>query len=122
MTPRGIWYGLGRSWIDWVEKNMPEKQAEMIYEILFFENKILILNNEKDVMKFGQIYGDRFSEDEPVHSIRWNEVQEKYSGIQISNVDTTSDTANQNLWYASWDVASGCIWDPEIIWAYGRIK
>lgn len=50
-----------------------------------------------------------------VHDIDWRIVAKRYHGIIISPYQWECRMPPQTTWYYSWDVASGCIWDPKAI-------
>ena len=85
--PIGFWYGFGNEWIDWTETAGPDYKGEYIYEV--------------DINGY-RIYSRICVE-------KTNNL--KYDGIEINPYIGKAHLDNKTLWYYSWDVASGCIWN-----------
>ena len=132
--PRGLWYGIGTSWIDWVESEMPEWEGKFIYKLEINEPFILMLKNEEELNNFTVRFGRYPEKDEAYHqyvkrayaseqlsieqigpaiSIDWLEVSLLYAGIEISPYQW--DSRSNLHWYYPWDVASGCLWNKKAI-------
>jgi hypothetical protein len=48
--PKGLWYGLGASWVDWVRNEMPHWETEHVFKIDIDESKMnIIINYEKSI-------------------------------------------------------------------------
>ena len=45
--PKGLWYGMGDSWIDWVRHEMPTWECNNLFKLDLDESKIIKLNNEE---------------------------------------------------------------------------
>ena len=107
--PKGLWYGCGDSWIEWVKGEMPQKlsEANYLYEVKLGEEIIQISNDDE----FGNFQSEFGFPSLAGVAINWKEIQEQeYNGIEICPYNwerrMTAD------WYYPWDVASGCIWNP----------
>lgn len=112
--PKGLWYGIGNSWIDWVKWNMPEWEYDNIFEIKLDESKILKIDNNKVLRDFTSEYNKPF--DNIVNTrftlIEWGRFCETKGGIEINPF--ISNTL-YNIWISTWDVESGCVWDENVI-------
>ena len=69
------------------------------------KNKCLVINTLQDFDIFYKRYQNK-------DSIFWNKVAEDYGGIEICPFFIER---KHIIWYAIWDVASGCIWNTDII-------
>lgn len=119
--PKGLWYGFGDSWVYFMVTEGLKDRADLsnyTYEVEPSAN-ILSISTEQEMSSFtakfgfpGETYGE--------YGINWEKVASSYSGIEItpyqggirgSFVDGAG-WAQRFAWYYPWDVASGCIWDP----------
>jgi hypothetical protein len=108
--PTGFWYGFGSSWIDWVNSEIPEWNYEHIFKINVNPNKVLQINNLDELIEFDNKYS---SGDKYYKNIDWSKVAQSYDGIEINPYQYK---ARMSLnWYYGWDIASGCIWNPNAI-------
>jgi len=104
--PKGLWYGVGAEWIDWIRSNMPEWEEENLFEINIDTSKILLLKSANEVVNFAERYkSTKYYKPQ----IDWQAVSNEYAGIEISPYQHSLRLSQD--WYYSWDVASGCIWD-----------
>lgn len=116
--PKGLWYGIGTSWIDWVEREEPGWKGEYIYKIKL-AGGVLQITNRQQLQKFHddyqaeQVYGGG-------QFINWKPVAYKWKGIEIAPYQ---GWARMKLtWYYPWDVASGCIWNAAAISKFIRVE
>lgn len=115
--PRGLWYAIGTSWIDWVRNEMPDWEGDYIYKLQLNSNNILFLKTYDDLVSFTQKYSDEQSLD--TTNINWERVSNEYSGIEINPYQ--SKARYDILWYYGWDIASGCIWNKNALNTINRI-
>lgn len=110
--PNGFWYGFGDKWIDWVETAGPEYMGEYVYEVDIKSSKILQIKNYSEIIKFTQEYRS-IKQIVPgiIFFIDWQKIELKYDGIEINPYMGQARTNEKTIWYYSWDVASGCIWN-----------
>jgi hypothetical protein len=108
--PRGLWYGIGTSWIDWIRSEMPEWETDNIFKLDIDESKILMIRNIEELDAFDKKYTDN---DDMWRGIDWRKVASEYGGIEIAPY--IYEGRFEYLWYYGWDVASGCIWDDGVI-------
>ena len=110
--PKGLWYGCGDSWIEWVRGEMPHwlEKANYLYEVKLGEEIIQISNDDE----FGNFHAEfgftpQDAYDPRSRAINWKEIQEQdYNGVEICPYLWER---RQEDWYYGWDVASGCIWN-----------
>jgi len=107
--PRGLWYGIGTSWIDWVRSEMSEWEDEHVFKIDVNESEMLMIHTLEDLHSFTNKYGGG---DGLIH---WDVVANEYGGIEISPYMWPARMDRRTSWYYSWDVASGCIWNKEVV-------
>lgn len=112
--PNGIWYGFGRSWLDYVAGhphiNHLQYQGTFIYLVkIKDQNKILRLKTRGDIDKFNEKYYTK-------PGINWQAVAQSWSGIEINPfIPNLHRDGGKYSWYQTWDVASGCVWDVSAI-------
>ena len=112
--PHGIWYSCGLDWIDWVRVEMPDWLSPHVYKLDIDKRTMLLVQTERDLLNFDRRYGfsppggGRFSQ-----MIDWEAVADEYDGIEICPYRHESHLSLS--WYYTWDVASGCVWNPDII-------
>ena len=113
--PRGLWYGFGNSWIEWVRGEMPEWEGNCLYELNIKHSNVLSINNFKEMEQFYENFNTIPTDptyqrwDEYHNPIDWNKVADKYDGIEIPVY--RHECRFNHSWYYGWDVASGCIWN-----------
>jgi hypothetical protein len=110
--PKGFWYAIGRSWIEWCECEMPDWRKSVLQEVIIDPSKILFLRTPKDILEFSREYGvaDYFT-----IGVDWVRVAKHYSGIEIAPYQYSLRFSKEAGWYYGWDIASGCIWDASAI-------
>jgi len=111
IKPKGLWYGIGTSWIDWVKSEMPEWEYDNIFEIIIDESKIFKIKNQLDLYIFNLQFFSTL--DKNFKLINWKNVSLVKHGIEIYPYSDIFDI--DLLWYRTWDVSSGCIWSEDII-------
>tara|TARA_R100000544_G_scaffold25120_1_gene12730 strand:- start:1025 stop:1771 length:747 start_codon:yes stop_codon:yes gene_type:complete len=104
--PKGLWYGIGASWIDWVRGEMPEWEEDYTHLIDVDPNKIKVIKNYDELIEFNKQYSEG-------DNINWGEVARTYDGIEI--VPHIGKARFELDWYGTWDIASGCIWGGNAI-------
>ena len=117
--PKGMWYGMGDSWINWVRSEMPHWECNNVFKLELDESKIIKLNNEEELLAFNQKYGEELYG--ATSCIDWFEVSKKYSGIEIPNYMWSLRMDRRVSWYYGWDVASGCVWGEDAIVSIDKI-
>jgi hypothetical protein len=115
MKPAGLWYACGPEWIDWLESEMPDwlENVRFVYEVVPNFKEILELNSVQDIRDFDAKYGvgSPYARRGSSYEVRWQDVAEGVDGIEICPYQWSLRDSEVG-WYATWDVASGCIWRP----------
>lgn len=132
--PKGLWYGIADSWIDWCLGESFGGIHKYIYELNIDEDKILKIDDIEKFEIFEREYKDipawqkkfEFCEDlpeiDPVYvsrarlrldSINYEKVASNFSGIEISPYFW--EKRMESMWYYGWDCASGCVWNPDAL-------
>jgi hypothetical protein len=121
--PKGLWYGIGDSWIKWVRSEMPDWEVDNVFKIDINENKILKVTNYKELVEFENKYAaTREKDDNRSYSammstrykgIDWGAVAKDFAGIEIAPY--IYEARYEHMWYYGWDVESGCIWGDGVI-------
>jgi hypothetical protein len=121
--PKGLWYGIGDSWISWVKSEMPDWERDNVFTIEIKENYILRITNYDELIEFENKYlTDDFDKNDRKSiiisrmgdkQINWTKVAEDFFGIEIAPY--IYQARNSHPWYYGWDVASGCIWGDGVI-------
>jgi hypothetical protein len=132
MKPRGVWFGIGSSWKDWVsteygnsstdiQGHFPTNKETAI--VLKRNAKILRIKNAKQLDEFTRKYAgiDEFLAPNkdgrwvPGQMINWKRVAQDYDGIIIAPYIGSRRLSDHTMWYYGWDVASGCVWNIDAI-------
>lgn len=124
MKPVGFWLSVEDEWEQWCksEQFMEHSLARKYKVQLSKDANILHLKSELDIDMFTKKY-KYFGDDSPnnliptfhVYDIDWAKVEEKYDGIIIEPYCWSRRLASHTIWYYGWDVASGCIWNLNVI-------
>jgi len=109
--PKGLWYGCGDDWIQWLRGDMPEwlEEATYLYEIKLGSDVLQISNDDEfqnleDEFLIFAPYGQK--------AMDWGLIQNAgYSGLEICPYNEGRRWGSD--WYYGWDVGSGCIWDSK---------
>jgi hypothetical protein len=107
--PKGLWYGFGTSWLDWIKSEMPHWERDYMHIIEINPDKILTINSREELDLFTKKYGAKLSD--YYNLIDWSKVAKDYSGIEIPTY--ISSARREVDWYYPWDVESGCIWNSD---------
>jgi len=124
--PRGLWYQIDDSWEEWCKYNMPKwlgpnSRGAYKTNIEIDKTNVLVIKTLEEFDNFHNKY--RALNTSLFHScnINWERVSEEYDGIEISDYFYERRLENWCSWYYGWDVASGCIWNTNIIKVIGEI-
>jgi len=107
--PCGLWYGVGREWLDWIRAEHFHEQIGHIYRLHLNRSGMRMVRTVDALDKFNA----RYVRPEGSHSLNWPAVMLAYSGIEIAPYQYSRRF--DLSWYYSWDVASGCVWDPSAV-------
>jgi hypothetical protein len=121
--PRGLWYGVGDSWLRWCESEQLDWIHHYTYALTLAPGaNILRLKSLADLTRFQNKYGFHHPgmfEDEKYTDIDWPRVAKDYDGIEIAPYIWRARFTM--LWYYGWDVASGCIWNARAVKSFKRV-
>lgn len=110
--PVGLWYSVGNEWAEWCKsEGFRDTDAQTCYRLEVDESKILRLTTPEEILAFTAEYsiGTEF------WGIDWARLAGEYGGIEIAPYSWELRYDNRTSWYYTWDVASGCLWDPEAL-------
>jgi hypothetical protein len=124
--PFGLWYSCGVDWYNWSKYNLPEKISnKRVFTFKVDYSKILKISSEKELLNFNDKYSIIHESDKNNKLIDWKKVTNEYDGIEICPFFKkymfefpSKDTRTKSLfesWYSTWSVASGCIWNKNVI-------
>jgi len=128
--PKGLWYGFGTSWLEWVRSEMPdwEKDYKSIFLLEINESSVLKLSSKEELIEFTKNYSPSHNSIGPSSTsysernlIDWSMVANKYAGIEINPYIYSARRDEFTNWYYPWDVASGCIWRKSGIKSINKI-
>jgi hypothetical protein len=105
--PRGLWYGIGDSWKEWVLAEMPHWLGEHTYRVNTRNANILLIQTPEQLIEFNREHARK------EWYVDWNRIAAKHEGIEINPYQWKY--RHKYLWYYGWDVASGCVWNLENI-------
>lgn len=118
--PRGFWVTIpgDDDWLQWsIENSFHIERLRYRHNVtLKPEANILYLTTVKEILDFHEQYKKSLS---PVHNrllyIDWPTVTAQYDGIIIAPYQWSLRLDLDLIWYNTWDVASGCIWNTDMI-------
>ena len=126
--PRGFWYSCYNDWYNWTqETELYKYQYKYIHKININnrvltnirnknqnknQNKILVINNVKDFDIFNKRYAHLYKDENNNYLVNWDKVAKDYGGIEICPY---LSERRHYLWYDTFDVGSGCIWNIKAI-------
>lgn len=129
--PLGLWFAGGDEWVKYViDNDFNTTKYRYLYEVVVDKNKMIHINDLKDLYEFSQKYGVR---DDYVLGIEWNRVvtSTKKCGLLIqpnlksilTNYKGFDDLAyfKDMEWYLTWDVSSGVVWNKKGIKSFKLI-
>lgn len=128
IKPRGFWYSCYNDWYNFTQRE-DQFHSKYIHQININsrvltniqnknKDKLLVIHNLKDFDIFNSRYAYelRYSNDSENdllnYLVDWNKVSQDYGGIQICPY---LKKRKKILWYYSFDVASGCVWNIKSI-------
>lgn len=57
MKPKGLWYGFGESWLEWIRMEMPHWEKKYAHFLKVIPYKILQISSYKELLAFEEEYG-----------------------------------------------------------------
>jgi len=131
--PNGIWLSVveenGRdSWKDYCERTNHPLKPYRTEVIISKEARILHLATAKEIDQITNRYGyfrecrehEKSNPDYTRSSIHWDQVAQQYAGIIITPY--CEERHRLDLWYFTWDCASGCMWSKDAIKEMNPLK
>ena len=120
LKPNGLWYSCGIEWYVYFRNEIAPQETKLtksVNKLTIDYSNIKIIQNLEELVIKQKKYRIRHKMDKYYTFIDWKKVQKEYSGIQICpNLRNLIPPSKKCLsWYRSWDVASGCIWNPDAI-------
>lgn len=122
IKPVGLWYGVGEEWVEYLRTNqILQGDHRYLYEVVVDPAHVLQVRTIAETIKFVREFGkrerDRWTSGEGMALVDWRRVAQRHLGVELSphwgELRSSSITFREGLdWYASWDVGSGCVWDP----------
>lgn len=109
--PSGLWYACGDEWLRWVLNEMPDWLEGYKYAYALYPDTtdMLVIRTPDQFDQFTRQYGGLDK------GIAWDRVASRYTGIEICPYQWDRRMGYGSSWYYTWDVASGCIWDPAAV-------
>ena len=129
--PKGLWYGIGTSWVDWVRSEMPEweKDYNSVFLLEINKDRILQLGSKEELIEFTKKYSPSHNKNSTnkmgyweKNLIDWSLVTNDYSGIEIKPYIYSARRDEFTNWYYPWDIASGCIWNRDGILSIKKVE
>ena len=116
--PRGLWYAFGTEWIDWVRSNMPEWERSHLHRVEIDYSHVLRLGRDMSMEDFERKYGHSRWMKGVITDIDWAKLAASgWHGIEIEN-----PWGEMGSWIRTWDISSGCIWNPKAIITISKIN
>lgn len=139
MKPDGMWYSVGKSWLDWCEGesyggipkyidvikldeskilkittlaalNAFEKEYSILDPFIVQHNEMVRQNIIRGIDPPGQLIDQR---GRTWQHIDWAKIKTQYGGIEIAPYQWQARLVK--FWYYGWDCASGCVWDKNTL-------
>lgn len=135
--PYGLWYSIDDEWLDFCKSEMPYKLQEYTFTLKLNLKSILVINSKPKLVKFWNKYKcdhphfvgvKLIPEEYRIKTVDWGKVANDYKGIEFTNFSRFKYGMNlpmeimRTIWFMTWDVSSGCIWDSSAIISYSRKK
>jgi len=109
--PKGLWYSVGFGWLDFTTSDFTgfydKNKNVSVFEFDVSDVNILHIKTYDEIVAFDEEY---CAETSRYRNPDWVRLSEKYDGIEISPY--IYKARHDLFWYYGWDVASGCIWNP----------
>jgi hypothetical protein len=121
LKPKGLWYGCGPGWLRFAEVELDRDPAvgSQIWSISIDMSKMYPIDDRKRFDHFWNMYHNSpESMPEIIRSIDWKRVSRFHAGVEACPypvIDLDSSDGFDHLWYYSFDVPSGCVWDSSAI-------
>lgn len=124
--PNGLWYecqdGSSETWKEFCTVGITDGYGkyDSTYNVILKDSgyHILHITDDRHFEKFHKMYSVNHPADPDGTKgfdkmIDWPRVAEDYAGIEICPYLSDKRNDDDAFWYYGWDVASGCIWNPQ---------
>jgi hypothetical protein len=123
--PNGLWYQINDSWEEWCKYEMPQwlgagSRASHKINLEIDKTNVLVIQTLEEFDSFHNKYCSLHPFLNRSTYINWERVSEDYDGIEITNYLYERRHDSNSEWYYTWDIASGCIWNTDIIKMIGE--
>jgi hypothetical protein len=115
MKPQGLWVSVDGE-DDWASWCQSEQFGLHRYK---FQQHVTLRSM---VRHFGKLYAMKYNPRDArmsaymaLNAVDWGRVMKDYQGIIIAPYQWSLRLGQDMLWYYTWDCASGCIWDLDVI-------
>ena len=119
LKPGGVWYSIGDEWADLISGEYPDwaPRYSFVHRITVDDSKFLKMSTLDELVKFTEKYQDPdpYRNALDTKFVDWAHVAEDYAGIEVNPYIPAARYDRRTLWYGGWDVASGCVWDINLI-------
>ena len=115
--PRGLWYGVGSAWVDWMVSERWWPSPPRFVSVATRPARILRINNLDAFDNFCSNYGsgqNAWLACDLNKGIHWRRIALEYDGIEIAPYLDDRRLDYACAWYYTWDCASGCIWRGDV--------
>ena len=107
--PHGLWYSCDGEWERWCEDEDWER-GDFIYSVDISHVNLKSITNLKEFDAFHRDYIEPLPEYDK--RAAWSLLAyEGYDGIEIAPYIHERRFMMDSIWYYTWDVASGCVWN-----------
>jgi len=121
--PVGLWYAFGWEWIEWCrDSDFAVDRIKHAYRVTLDKKRVLSLQSQDEILEFTTRYQCQGNPDFSDAAIDWSRLRNDYAGVENPSYFWDLRFSRKARWYYSWDVASGCVWDPSIILDLKKIE
>jgi hypothetical protein len=121
--PTGLWVSADDEWKQWCEaEGFALESLKHVHEIILTEYaELMYIDTSEKLLEFHHKYTKKNPYDDDV--IDWNVVTEEFDGILIAPYQWKHRlNGPASKWYYPWDVASGCIWNANVIESFYEVE
>ena len=119
MKPHGLYWGVDDEWIEWCTSEMPRWVQQYNFDLEIDEVSIYHIFDTKTLYAFEKEYKKIMG---GCLLIDWGAVSLKYKGLEITNYHEMQFSRSASIWFCTWDVNSGCVWDLSAVKSCKRIN